>query len=648
MLHAHRLTALGTLLFATVLGCSSHTSTGPGASATGGSTSAAGTGSVSGGASNAMGGASTLPATVSAGAGGSAGSTASTNPNACPPSWITTAQCGAGSTPPGPAPDFGSRVLILDPSMSTADVQSKVSAANKEMDGEQFGNNGYAYLFKPGKYGTADDNLDVRVGFYTHVIGLGQSPDDVTITGAVRSKAFLGGGNATCNFWRTVESLAVVPGQSIDGGTDIWAVSQGTSMRRTHIMGSINLSDNGWASGGFIADSKIDDTIDSGPQQQFLTRNDDLHNWQGHNWNMVFVGDGQAPQDSWPNPPMTVVDKTPTVREKPFLYVDASGNYLVMVPQLKADSSGSSWADGTPPGSPISIDNFYIAKPDTDTVTTINAALDSGKHLILTPGDYKVDSPIKITKPNTVVLGLGLPVLTPTAGNTVLEIADVDGVSVGGVLIEAAKMSSMTLLQAGDMGSTADHSKNPTVLYDVHCRIGGNIDGTASVCFTINSNNLIIDNTWLWRADHGAGAGWNDNKSDSGLVVNGTGVTVYGLFAEHFQKYQTLWNGDGGSVYFYQSELPYDPPNQGAWMEAPGTNGYPSYKVADTVTTHQATGIGIYSFFQNGSVYDANAIETPTAAGVVMHHMMTYSSGTGGINHIINGKFGAADAYSDD
>ncbi|HEX3776538.1 MAG TPA: coagulation factor 5/8 type domain-containing protein [Polyangiaceae bacterium] len=610
----------------------------------------AGASNVSGSAGTSGGSGSTVSQNggtggTNAGSAGASGATPSSD--ACPPSWTTSPGCGAGSNPAGPAPDFGPRVLIFDPSMSTADVQSKLSQANQQMDGDQFDDNGYAYLFKPGNYGTADDNLDVRVGFYTHVIGLGESPDDVTITGAVRSKAFLGGGNATCNFWRTAENFAVVPGSNIDGGIDVWAVSQGTAIRRAHVKGSIQLHDNGWASGGFVVDSKIDQTIDSGPQQQFFTRNSDLHNWTGGGWNMVFAGDTEAPKSSWPQPPRTVSDTTPVLREKPFLYVDASGNYLVMVPQLKMNSSGPSWTDNMPPGSPISIDNFYIAKPDTDSASSLNAALASGKHLLLTPGDYKLDSALQITKPTTVVLGIGFPTLTPTQGNTLISLADVDGISVAGILIEAAKTSSATLLQAGDMGSTADHSQNPSALFDVHCRIGGHIAGTASICFTINSNNVLIDNTWLWRADHGAGADWNTNKSDSGIVVNGNNVTIYGLFAEHFQKYQTLWNGNGGSVFFYQSELPYDPPNQAAWMEAPNQNGYASYKVADSVTTHQAQGLGVYSFFHS-PVHAANAIETPTASGIVMHHMMTYGSGTGLIDNIINGTGGPAQAYSAD
>ncbi len=142
-------------------------------------------------------------------------------------------------------------------------IQNELNGVDGKMDSDQFDDNGYVYFFKPGHYA-----LDVRVGFYMHVIGLGQSPDDVVITGAVRSKAFLPNGNATCNFWRTVENVAVVPTQAIDNGTDVWAVSQGTSMRRAHIQGSIALVDTefpgqNWASGGFIADSRIDAQINA-------------------------------------------------------------------------------------------------------------------------------------------------------------------------------------------------------------------------------------------------------------------------------------------------------------------------------------------------------------------------------------------------
>jgi hypothetical protein len=206
----------------------------------------------------------------------------------------------------------------------------------------------------------------------------------------------------------------------------------------------------------------------------------------------------------------------------------------------------------------------------TEGTTTINAALAQGRHLLLTPGDYALGSPIEVTNPNTVVLGIGLPVLTATSGNPVLTIADVDGVSVAGLLIEAGGTSSPTLVQVGDPGSSSDHSQNPTAFFDVNCRVGGNIIGKAAVCLTVNSDDVIVDDSWLWRADHGAGADgdsngtdWTNNVSNSGIVVNGDDVTAYGLFSEHHEQFKTQSNGNGGAVYFYQSEMAYDPPSRG-------------------------------------------------------------------------------------
>jgi len=179
--------------------------------------------------------------------------------------------------------------------------------------------------------------------------------------------------------------------------------------------------------------------------------------------------------------------------------------------------------------------------------------------------------------------------------------------------------------------------------------VGGEFVGTTTNCVTINANNVIGDNLWLWRADHGAGSTpyWTGNPSQSGLVVNGNNATMYGLFVEHHQQYQTLWNGNGGRLYFYQSELPYDPPSDSAWSEAPGVDGYASYKVANTVTSHEAYGLGIYAVFdEDVNVSCFNAIETPTTSQQVnVHHMMDVciagtTNGIGnfsGISHIING-----------
>jgi hypothetical protein len=522
--------------------------------------------------------------------------------------------------------------------MSMSTIQSQLDSVYSQQDAAQFGAGRYAYFFKPGQYA-----LDVEVGFYTQVVGLGQSPDDVTITGAVRSKAdWLGNDNATCNFWRGAENLAVVPTSSIDGDVNVWAVSQGTHLRRVHVQGNLVLDDGGgWSSGGFIADSLVDGSINSGSQQQFLTRNDDGP-WTGSNWNMVFVGDGQPPSGTWPSPPYTAAASTPVVRERPFLYVDAAGNYLVMVPGLKKSSVGHSWASGAPPGAALSIDRFYLAHPGTDTAATMNAALASGQHLMLTPGIYHLESSLSVTRPGTIVLGLGLATLIPDSGTAALSVADVDDVTLAGFILEAGAASSPspTLLQLGPAGSAADHAASPTVVFDVHCRVGGADAGQAASCVTVNSNDVLLDNVWLWRADHGTGVGWTANTSNNGIIVNGSDVTAYGLFVEHFQQYQTLWNGNGGATYFYQSEMPYDPPDQASWSAGPGLNGYPSYKVADGVTTHTAEGLGVYSVFDNDVTAD-DGLEAPKAPGISMHHMVTVSLAAGSITNIFDGTGGS-------
>jgi hypothetical protein len=530
-------------------------------------------------------------------------------------------------------PDFGPNVLVFDSSMTATTIQSRLDTVFSRQERNQFGSDRYALLFKPGKY-----DLDVQVGFYTQVIGLGQSPDDVAITGAVRSKANWKRGNATCNFWRSAENLSVTPTQ--DDNVNIWAVSQGTALRRIHIKGDLNLSDGGWSSGGFIADSKIDGRIDSGSQQQWFSRNASFGHWTGGKWNMVFLGTVNPPAKAWPDSPYTVIDRTPLIREKPYLFIDSSGRYFVMVPSLAAQGArGITWSGNSTSRKPLPLDRFYLAHPETDTAATINAALKSGKNLLLTPGIYHLESSIQISRPETVVLGLGFPTLIPDQGTAAMTIADVDGVKVGGILFEAGASNSPTLLQIGEPGSSTSHAADPLFVYDIFCRVGGASLGTATCMVTINSHDVVGDNFWLWRADHGQGVGWKSNRNATGLIVNGENVTLYGLFVEHCQQYQTLWNGNGGRVYFYQSEMPYDPPSQDAWRHG-DSNGYASYKVADNVQTHEAWGLGVYCVFHAGPVVADNAIETPTAPTIKMHHMIAVKLGwrsDGSISHVING-----------
>jgi hypothetical protein len=546
-------------------------------------------------------------------------------------------------------PNFGPNVILFTPSMPAAAIQQQIDKIYAVEQHNEFGSDRYALLFLPGEY-----KVDVPIGFYTEVAGLGASPDAVHITGNVHADASLPRNNATCTFWRGISGVAVTPTGGAIPGAMQWAVSQAAPFRRMHIEGNLVLHQNhGWASGGWMSDALIDGNVDSGSQQQWIARNSEWRSWTGSNWNMVFVGDTNPPAGDWPSPTYTKVARVPIVREKPFLFVDAHGSYFVRIPKLRANSVGITWRGGATPGSSIALNRFYIAHPG-DTAAALNAQLARGKHLLFTPGIYELTEPIRITRPGTIVLGLGFATLKPVNGTAAVTTADVDGVILAGLFIDAGQgagsgtgpSQSPVLVEIGaDIetgGSHANHSRNPISLHDVFFRVGGAGVGRATVNLRINANDTIVDHTWIWRADHGAGVGWDQNLSAYGLVVNGNRVTAYGLFVEHHQQYQVLWNGNAGRTYFYQSEIPYDAPNQASYSSAAGVNGWASYKVADRVTMHEAWGLGIYSVFRHSDVVLTRAIEVPQVPGVRFHHMITVAlDNLGEISNVIDNAGGA-------
>jgi hypothetical protein len=565
-----------------------------------------------------------------------------------------------GTTIPPPIPDSGAplpsegspklgNVLVFDPSMSAGDIQAQVDSVFKTQENNQFGDQRYALLFKPGSY-----DVNVQVGYYTTVIGLGNTPDAVTVTGGVNALGWLTGGDVTNNFWRGVENLAIIPTVYSNA---IWATSQATWLRRVHVRGSLFLFDYitqpgpNFASGGFIADSIIDTAVQSGPQQQYLTRNTDLTSWPDQAvFNLVFVGDNNPPSGTWPGDKITVVETTPVIREKPYLVIDAANNYSVVVPPLRKNSQGTTWnsTSNLVSSTSLPLTEFYVVQETQDSSITINIALQRKMHLLFPPGVYTLSQPIVIRYPNTVVLGLGLATLRPVLGTQAIVVEDVDGVTIAGLIFDAGPANSPSLLQIGGHDvSTKDHSANPTAVFDISFRVGGSAPAQTTSCMVVNSRHVIMDNVWIWRADHGPvpneGTGWTVNPAINGLVVNSNDVSAYGLFVEHFEGFQTLWNGDGGSVYMYQSECPYDVPGQSEWTQG-GENGYPSYKVSNQVKSHIGKGIGVYCNFTLEPVQLDNAIETPAGNGITMNHLITiFLNGVDGssINHIINGS-GAA------
>jgi hypothetical protein len=537
-----------------------------------------------------------------------------------------------GGTPGGGS--LGPNVIVFNPSMSAASIQSQADTIFRQQESNQFGTQRYVLAFQPGTY----NGLNIQVGFYTSVLGLGQNPQDVRINGDITVDAGWFNGNATQNFWRSVENISLYP----VSGTDRWAVSQAAPFRRMDVHGNLNLAPNGygWASGGYIADSRISGSEGQYSQQQWFTRNSQIGSNTNAVWNQAFVGVPGAPAQSFPNPPYTTIAATPVIREKPYLY-QSGGAYQVFVPSLRTNSSGVTWAAGNTPGTSIPLTQFYVAKPG-DSAATINQALSQGLNLIFQPGIYHVNQTINVSRANTVVMGLGYATIVPDNGVTPMQVADVDGVKIAGLLFDAGTTNSANLLVIGPAGASASHAANPTTVQDVFFRVGGAGAGKATNSLLVNSANTIIDHIWAWRADHGTGVGWTVNTADSGLIVNGANVTAYGLFVEHYQKYEVVWNGNGGRTYFLQNEMPYDPPSNAAWRS--GANGYAAYKVADNVTSHEAWALGSYCNFNvNPAVHADRGFEVPVTSGVRMHDLLTVSlGGMGVIDHVINNTGGPA------
>ena len=121
--------------------------------------------------------------------------------------------------------------------------------------------------------------LDIPVGYYTEVDGLGQDPSAVVINGGVTAIGQNGSG-ALDTFWRSVSNLTIHVVPTADGchtGNEMWAVSQAAPMRRVDVKDFTTFmpycENPNFASGGFVADSKLEGGALNGSQQQFYVRN---------------------------------------------------------------------------------------------------------------------------------------------------------------------------------------------------------------------------------------------------------------------------------------------------------------------------------------------------------------------------------------
>jgi hypothetical protein len=585
------------------------------------------------------------------------------------------ALAGPGSAAAAP-PAFGPNVVVFTPSMAQSQIQTTLDAISMQQVSNQFGSQRYAVLFEPGTYGSAQSPLVFQLGYYTQVAGLGATPSGVVINGAVDVFNQCDGSGACdglTNFWRSLSNLTLnvtlpstppsyAPNNGEDAGcknsNDLFGVSQASPVRSVIVNGALILQDycnRGFVSGGFFANDELNGFVGNFGQQQYFTRNSNIGQWSNAVWNQVFLGDNGAPATAF-GPGVGQYTNVPSARvsqEPPFLTVDAAGNWNVFVPAVQHNAVGPNYAGGPPAGTTIPISSFFVASPATP-VASINAALTLGRDLILTPGVYELPKAIKVVSPHTVVLGLGFATLIPTNGNKALETASVPGIKVAGLIVDAGPVNSEVLVQIGGKNAGGTHDRNdPTLLSDVFFRIGGAEPGSATTSLVVNADNAILDDIWAWRADHGAGVGWNSNTADTGVVVNGENVSAYGLFVEHYQKFEVIWNGQNGEDVFFQNEMPYDPPSQAAWMSSPTTDGFAAFFVSPKVSSFQGYGMGSYSFFNQGvPIYATQAFQGPTRPGVQFHDLLTVfldaTHGQGGILSVINGVGGSSTAANAD
>jgi len=416
-------------------------------------------------------------------------------------------------------PSWPSTVQVFGPETSPSDIQAKVDAAyamnGGQPDNGQFSQERFAFMFKPGRY-----NVDVPVGYYTAVHGLGKSPTDVVFTSAkgvyCEEGQYAVSPGALNTFWRAAENFQTDANFSWNSNGHkgmIWAASQATSLRHVIVSNDLDLyqyrkpySAAGYASGGYMGNSVIKGTVGSGSQQQFLSRNNEVGKWSDGVWNMVFVGTKNAPKShcgadpSICSHPYVTVDSAPTIAEKPFISIDDSNKYSLNIGRVSQSRVGVDYQSLDQVG----FEDVYVANA-SDSSATINKKLKEGLHVVLAPGIYHLDSPLELNHANQVLLGLGLATLIATKGTPLVKVGNVDGVRVAGLLLEAGSINSQSLLQWGDVTRRhAGNASNPGVLSDIYARVGGPKTPTpakATVMVRISSGSCCGEQiTWKEEA----------------------------------------------------------------------------------------------------------------------------------------------------
>lgn len=542
-----------------------------------------------------------------------------------------------------------------------------------------------AVLFYPGSY-----TVDIEVGYYSQLLGLGKKASDVRFTNDCRGP-FIEAlnkhqdgdrrGTSLDTFWRGAENFMI---ESQSGM--MWAVSQAAPLRRVHIATDLYFHDHGaWASGGVLANAIVDGITSFGSQQQWLCRSVNFTRgpMEGFeslaSWSNVFVDclGCPKPRSGKKDPTnstakntvsVTVDDRPKMVIDKPFISIQQDGiRFDLNVPQLRTTNGPD--LDGEADMLVYDFNQVKVAIADhyhpNSTTLEMQTALDHGKHLLLTPGIFHLNQSLVMKHHSQVLLGIGMATLVaPSDGSPCIKVnPGLHGVRIAGIMLEASEITTKTrdeshvssLLEWGNFGEEdRGDRENPGALHDIFARVGGSplrheLDDSSRLVSTdvmvrIHSGWVYGDNLWLWRADHLQGPANFPEISDkyyqtvkgdvpvkSGLHVYGDHVCIHGLAVEHTNEDQVLWAGNYGDVQFFQSELPYDADSNFA------SHNFVAYRIHSNVSHHRAGGLGIYSNFRDFEVPVDTAIIHPE--GLHLSDLFTFwLNNHGRIKSIANGK----------
>lgn len=607
-------------------------------------------------------------------------------------------------------------------------VVDQIYEEMKSLDKGQFSKSRYAILFEAS---ATPHEVDVRLGYYTSVYGLGRHPSDTKVRSLTSTNESphpeLG---SLQNFWRSAENFHTGghPSYSLDGeGGMLWAVSQAAPLRRVVVdhnlflwylrlppagvsskdarypKQGVALDYDGWvqlgytdpigdfASGGYMANVQVNGCVNLGSQQQFFARNCVAKAWQKGAWNFVFVGCPGAPHSPGHGghgghaaPVYSNVASTKVVAEKPFIVKTPDGRYSLAVPAVADARCGVDFSLTEEELRDFS--RVFVAQP-RHTAAEINGKLAEGKDIVFCPGIYQLSETLRVKHCGQVLLGLGFATLVaPETDMPCVQVADeATGIRISGLMFEAfyRPLGSKSLgdlspgpeallrMGTGEITRDASVASSWNFIHDCFARVGGQeapltardeLDGSRPArrpqsqeqLFTsearcrsmvqIHQPCVVGDNLWLWRADHWLSDQYlvynHENFCGNGLHVARPAhhVTMYGLFVEHTLSDMTLWQGEDGVTYFYQSELPYD-----AMDEAAGQTSRVApfkahgYLVDQAVQRHKAVGVGVYAYFRDHDVTVPAAIKVPDHDGVRIQNALTKYL-NGGPKTFVKGK----------